>query len=155
QYTSGSTGSPKGVMLSHGNVLANQRMIAASFGHDPARAVLAGWLPLYHDMGLGNVLQPLHLGVPSYLFSPLHFLQRPRSWLGTTCRYRATTSGGPSFAYELCVRRIRPEEREGLDLSSWDVAFNGAEPIRDDTLDRFASAFAPYGFRREAFHPCY
>ena len=155
QYTSGSTGSPKGVMVSHGNLLHNQRMIQEAFGHDDHTTVL-GWLPLYHDMGLiGNVLQPLYLGRPCVLMSPVHFMQKPFRWLSAVSRYRATTSGAPNFAYDLCVRQISMEEREQLDLSSWSVAFNGAEPIHAGTLDRFAEMFGPCGFRREAFYPCY
>jgi acyl-CoA synthetase (AMP-forming)/AMP-acid ligase II/acyl carrier protein len=155
QYTSGSTAAPKGVMVSHGNLLHNEEMIRQAFGQS-ARSVIVGWLPLYHDMGLiGNVLQPLFLGAPCVLMSPIAFLQRPKRWLAAISRYRATTSGGPNFAYDLCVRKIAPEEREDLDLASWDLAFNGAEPVREETLARFAAAFAPAGFRRAAFYPCY
>ncbi len=155
QYTSGSTGSPKGVMVSHGNLLHNQRMIQEAFGHTAETTVL-GWLPLYHDMGLiGNVLQPLYLGRPCVLMSPVHFMQKPFRWLSAISRYHATTSGAPNFAYDLCVRQISLEEREQLDLSSWSVAFNGAEPIHAGTLDRFADMFGSCGFRREAFYPCY
>jgi amino acid adenylation domain-containing protein len=155
QYTSGSTASPKGVMVSHANLAHNERMIQTAFGQDE-ESVVAGWLPLYHDMGLiGNVLQPLWSGGRCVLMSPASFLQRPRRWLEAIGRYRATTSGGPNFAYDLCVRRVAPAERPGLDLSSWRVAFNGAEPVRAETLGRFAAAFAPCGFRRAAFYPCY
>lgn len=155
QYTSGSTGSPKGVMVSHGNLLHNQRMIQQAFGHTEATTVL-GWLPLYHDMGLiGNVLQPLYLGRPCVLMSPVHFMQKPFRWLSAISRYRATTSGAPNFAYDLCVRQISAEERDSLDLGSWSVAFNGAEPIHAGTLDRFCETFGSCGFRREAFYPCY
>ncbi|WP_437963544.1 fatty acyl-AMP ligase [Sorangium sp. So ce260] len=156
QYTSGSTGTPRGVTVSHGNLLHNQRMIQAAFQHDPDLTTVVGWLPVYHDMGLiGNVLQPLYLGRPCILLSPLDFLQRPLLWLQAISRYRATTSGGPNFAYELCVRRISAEQRQELDLSTWGLAFNGAEPIRADVLERFSETFAPQGFRREAFYPCY
>jgi amino acid adenylation domain-containing protein len=155
QYTSGSTASPKGVIISHANLMHNGRMIQAAFRQGP-ESVVAGWLPLYHDMGLiGNVLQPLFCGGRCILMSPVAFLQRPRRWLEVIGRFQATTSGGPNFAYELCVQKVGPQEREGLDLSSWRVAFNGAEPVRPETLARFAEAFAPYGFRREAFYPCY
>ncbi|HEY0602945.1 MAG TPA: condensation domain-containing protein, partial [Herpetosiphonaceae bacterium] len=155
QYTSGSTATPKGVMVSHGNLLHNQRLIRQGFGHNE-QTVVVGWLPLYHDMGLiGNVLQPLYLGVPAILMSPLAFLQRPVRWLQAISRFKATTSGGPNFAYDLCVEKITPEQRANLDLSNWQVAFNGAEPIRPATLERFAATFAECGFRREALYPCY
>jgi acyl-CoA synthetase (AMP-forming)/AMP-acid ligase II len=156
QYTSGSTGRPRGVVVSHANLLDNERMVREAFEHDSERTVFAGWLPLYHDMGLiGNVLQPLYLGVPSYLLSPRDFMKRPVVWLQAISRHRATTSGGPSFAYRACVERVTEAEREGLDLRSWDVAFNGAEPVRDDVIERFVAAYARCGFRREAFYPCY
>jgi amino acid adenylation domain-containing protein len=155
QYTSGSTSSPKGVMVSHEGLLHNEEMIRQVFGLSEESVILS-WLPLYHDMGLiGGALQPLYLGVHGILMPPAAFLQQPMRWLRAISRYRATASGGPDFAYGLCARRARPEDCEGLDLSSWKVAFNGAEPVRADTLDRFAEAFAPYGFRREAISPCY
>jgi natural product biosynthesis luciferase-like monooxygenase protein len=155
QYTSGSTSTPKGVMVSQGNLLANEERIRRAFGQSQ-ESVIVGWLPLYHDMGLiGNLLQPLYVGAPCVLMPPLAFLQSPARWLRAVSRYRATTSGGPSFAYELCAQRVSAEARRDLDLSSWRVAFNGSEPVRVDTLDRFADAFAPCGFRREAFYPCY
>src|SRR6185436_6705124 len=114
------------------------------------------WLPLYHDLGLiGILLQAAWVGAPCVLMAPVAFLQSPARWLRAVSRYRATTSGGPNFAYDLCVRKIPPVEREGLDLSSWRIAFNGAEPVRAGTLDRFAAAFAPAGFRRQALYPCY
>ena len=155
QYTSGSTGKPKGVMLSHGNLLYNEQMIRVAYQHTE-KTVFVGWLPLFHDMGLiGNVLQPLYLGIPSFLMSPVDFRQNPFRWLQAISRYQATTSGGPNFAYDLCVRKITPEQRASLDLSSWDVAFNGAETVRAHTLEQFATTFAACGFRREAFYPCY
>ncbi|HVR99989.1 MAG TPA: fatty acyl-AMP ligase, partial [Thermoanaerobaculia bacterium] len=155
QYTSGSTSSPKGVRVTHGNLLHNQALIQRAF-RQTEESVVVGWLPLYHDMGLiGNVLQPLYSGARCVLMSPWAFLQSPARWLRAISRYRATTSGGPDFAYDLCVRKVRPEQRAGLDLSSWTVAFNGAEPVRAETLERFAAAFAPCGFRREALYPCY
>src|SRR5690349_14212212 len=142
-------------MVTHANLLHNERMIGEAFGQDED-SVVVGWLPLYHDMGLiGNVLQPVHAGATGVLMAPVAFLQKPSRWLEAISRYRATTSGGPNFAYELCVRKVGPEERSRLDLSSWRVAFNGAEPVREATLARFAEAFGPCGFRREAFYPCY
>ena len=155
QYTSGSTADPKGVMVSHGNLLHNQEMIRRAFSQS-RDSVIVGWLPLYHDMGLiGNVMQPLYVGGRCILISPMAFLQRPLRWLEAVSRYRATTSGGPNFAYELCARKIGAREAADLDLSSWTVAYNGAEPVRAETLERFAAAFAPYGFDRRAFYPCY
>ncbi len=155
QYTSGSTGDPKGVMLTHANLLHNSALIAHAFEHTRS-SLGVFWLPSYHDMGLiGGILQPLYVGRPNVLMSPMSFLTRPLRWLSAISRFGATTSGGPNFAYDLCVRKISPEERDSLDLSTWTVAFNGAEPVRSDTLDRFAEYFAPCGFRREAFYPCF
>nr|QEO74785.1 AMP-dependent synthetase and ligase [uncultured bacterium] len=155
QYTSGSTSNPRGVMVSHRNLLHNEEIIRSAFNQSE-QSIIVGWLPLYHDMGLiGNVLQPLYLGARCILMSPMTFLQRPVQWLQAITRYRATTSGGPNFAYDLCVRRVNDEERKTLDLNSWTVAFNGAEPVRQETMDRFAETFGSCGFRREAFYPCY
>ncbi|HEX3682842.1 MAG TPA: condensation domain-containing protein [Bryobacteraceae bacterium] len=155
QYTSGSTATPKGVIVSHGNILHNQRSIQEAF-RQSENSVIAGWLPLYHDMGLiGNVLQPLYLGAQCILMSPVSFLQKPARWLEAISKYKATTSGGPDFAYELCVRKITEEQQATLDLSSWSVAFNGAEPVRARTLERFAKRFSCNGFRKTAFCPCY
>jgi amino acid adenylation domain-containing protein len=155
QYTSGSTSTPRGVMVSHANLVHNERAIQEAFAQDE-QSLVVSWLPLYHDMGLiGGVLQPLFTGAGCILMPPASFLQKPRRWLDAISRYRADTSGGPDFAYDLCLRKIAVEERTGLDLSSWRVAFNGAEPVRCDTLRRFAEAFAPSGFRRQSFHPCY
>ncbi|HNG96449.1 MAG TPA: AMP-binding protein, partial [Acidobacteriota bacterium] len=138
QYTSGSTATPKGVMVSHGNLIHNERAMQVAFETTP-ETVVAGWLPLYHDMGLiGNVLHPLFMGASCILMSPSAFIQRPLSWLELIDQHRATVSGGPNFAYELCLRRTSPEDRAKLDLSSWQVAFNGAEPVRSDTMERFA-----------------
>jgi len=155
QYTSGSTGEPKGVMLTHGNLMDNSALIHESFGHSSAsRGVI--WLPPYHDMGLiGGILQPLFGGFPVTLMSPVTFLKRPVRWLQAISRFGATTSGGPNFAYDLCVKRVTAEQREALDLSSWEVAFCGAEPIRAEVLQRFAAHFASAGFRRDALYPCY
>ncbi len=157
QYTSGSTRTPRGVMLTHGNLVDNTLFIGEVFGHQPA-SLGFNWLPPYHDMGLiGGVLQPVFYGGgrPSVLISPLAFIKRPARWLEGISRYRATISGGPNFAYDLCVQRIDEKTREGLDLSCWEVAFNGAEPIRAETLDAFTEMFAPCGFRRSAFLTCY
>jgi acyl-CoA synthetase (AMP-forming)/AMP-acid ligase II len=157
QYTSGSTSSPKGVMVTHGNLSANQEMIKRAFGHD-RRSTVVGWTPFFHDQGLiGNVLQPLYVGAAGILMSPMTFLRRPLLWLSTISRYRAHTSGGPNFAFDSCVARAA---RAGvpaatLDLSCWKVAFNGAEPIRPETLRDFASTFAAYGFSERALYPCY
>jgi len=155
QYTSGSTGQPKGVMVSHANLMHNSALISYCFEHTRS-GLGVFWLPAYHDMGLiGGILQPLFVGWPNVMMSPAAFLQRPYRWLAAISRYGATTSGGPGFAFDLCVRRITPQERETLDLSSWTVAFNGAEPVRAETLERFIEAFAPCGFRPETFYPCY
>ncbi len=155
QYTSGSTGTPKGVMLTHGNIMHNLQLIMHAF--EPTRdTVGVFWLPTYHDMGLvGGVLQPLMCGRPSVFMSPVSFLQKPLRWLKAITKYRGTISGGPNFAYDLCVEKITPEQMEGLDLSSWGLAFNGAEPVRAETLENFARKFAPVGFKYEAFYPCY
>jgi thioester reductase-like protein/FkbH-like protein len=155
QYTSGSTGEPKGVMLSHANLVCNEGMIAAGFSHDTSTR-LVGWLPMYHDMGLiGNVLNPMWVGGSALLMSPITFIKRPMTWLEAISSFRARTSGGPNFAYDLCVERIEPTVLERLDLSCWKVAANGAEPVRRATLERFAEAFAPAGFDRRAMFPCY
>lgn len=158
QYTSGSTGDPKGVVITHGNMLANEHVIQLAFHHRTALRPGSGvcWLPFYHDMGLiGNVLQAVYVDGPCYLMSPLVLLQRPLRWLEAISRYRAHSSGGPNFAYDLCVRRITEVQKATLDLSSWEVAAIGAEPVSVETMDRFAAAFAGCGFRREAFYPCY
>lgn len=155
QYTSGSTGKPKGVMVSHGNLLHNCALIQQCFEDTPS-SIGVSWLPPYHDMGLiGGVLQPIYVGAPMVLMSPLAFLQKPVRWLQAISHYKATTSGGPNFAYDLCVRKIKPEQHASLDLSSWEVAFTGAEPIRAQTLAQFVAAFTQCGFRKETFLPCY
>jgi acyl-CoA synthetase (AMP-forming)/AMP-acid ligase II/acyl carrier protein len=155
QYTSGSTGTPKGVMLAHRNLMHNVSLITYDF--EPSRqACGAFWLPTYHDMGLvGGILYSVFFGRYCVLMSPFAFLQKPVRWLRAITRYRVSISGGPNFGYDLCTQKITDEEMQGLDLSTWDVAFNGAEPIRASTLDGFAEKFAPVGFRREALYPCY
>jgi acyl transferase domain-containing protein/acyl-CoA synthetase (AMP-forming)/AMP-acid ligase II/acyl carrier protein len=155
QYTSGSTGQPKGVMVTHGNLLHNASLIVRFCQH-PQDAHLVTWLPLYHDLGLiGGVIQPLYAGFESTIMAPTAFLQRPIRWLQAASRYKATIIGGPNFAYDLCVRKITAEQKATLDLSHVEYAANGAEPVRAETLQRFAEAFAECGFRREAFGPCY
>ncbi len=155
QYTSGSTSSPKGVVLTHTNLLDNLSHICQRFGHGPeSRGVI--WLPPYHDMGLiGGILQPLYAGFPVTLMSPFAFLQRPLRWLEAISLLRATTSGGPNFAYQLLADRTSDEQVASLDLSCWEVAFTGAEPVRPTTLQQFTARFAPAGFRSRAFYPCY
>ncbi|MBV8882827.1 MAG: AMP-binding protein, partial [Chroococcidiopsidaceae cyanobacterium CP_BM_RX_35] len=155
QYTSGSTGTPKGVMVTHGNIIHNQQLIQQAFWHSE-KTIVVGWLPLFHDMGLiGHVLQPIYAGFTSILMPAAAFIQKPICWLKAISKYRATTSGGPNFAYELCVSKITDVQRASLDLSSWEVAFNGSEPVRNQTLERFAATFASCGFHQKAFYPCY
>lgn len=155
QYTSGSTGVPKGVMVTHRSLMHNQKLLQLAFGHT-GQSVGVGWLPLFHDMGLiGNVLQALYVGAPCVLMSPLDFVQKPLRWLQAISRYRATTSGAPNFAYELLCRKITDDQLQQLDLSSWQVAFTGAEPVRAETMEQFSQRFALCGFRQEAFYPCY
>lgn len=146
QYTSGSTSQPKGVCVSHGNLVANERLIRDAFGVDETDVFLS-WLPLFHDMGLiGGMLQPIFSGVPCVLMAPQSFLERPGRWLKAISDHGATVSGGPDFSYRLCHERIRPAALEGIDLSRWRLAFTGSEPVRFDTMDGFAKAFAPAGF---------
>jgi acyl transferase domain-containing protein/acyl-CoA synthetase (AMP-forming)/AMP-acid ligase II/acyl carrier protein len=154
QYTSGSTGDPKGVVLTHGNLLHNVRQIELGLGR-PAK-VSFSWLPMYHDMGLiGHVIAPVFFGIHSVIMSPLEFLQSPYLWLRGITKYRATTSGAPNFAWDFCTRKINDERLRSLDLSSWHTAYNGSEPIRADTLRTFAKKFARCGFRQDSFLPCY
>ncbi|MEE6177624.1 AMP-binding protein [Mycobacterium sp. 050134] len=155
QYTSGSTGQPKGVSLTHRNLLANIRAMGHAAGASAADTFVS-WLPLYHDMGLiGAWLGCMYFGVPLVVMSPQAFLIRPSRWLWEIHNNRATMSAGPNFAYELCLSKIRDEEIQGLDLSSWRLAYNGAEPVSPATIERFGDRFAPYGFRREAMTPVY
>lgn len=155
QYTSGSTGQPKGVVLQHRNLLANIKAITEVFQLDETARVVS-WLPPYHDMGLiGFILTPVHGAFPVRLMSPVHFLKSPLSWLRQISELGITHTGGPNFAYDLCDRRAATGDLTGLDLSTWRLAFNGAEPIRPATLHRFTERFAAHGFRPEAFLPCY
>jgi acyl-CoA synthetase (AMP-forming)/AMP-acid ligase II len=155
QYTSGSTSAPKGVMVSHANLLHNLAY-ANYIEENNAASVSVSWLPVIHDMGLiEGVLEPMYAGYPAYLMAPASFLQRPIRWLRAVTRYRATNSGGPNFAYDLCARKITDAQREELDLSSWCVAYNGAEPIRGDTLSAFHERFRNVGFRWRSFYPVY
>ncbi|ALM82673.1 non-ribosomal peptide synthetase [Bordetella sp. N] len=155
QYTSGSTAQPKGVRVTHGNLLANETCIRAAFSISAADTIVT-WLPLYHDMGLiGGLLQPLFSGVDVVLMSPRHFLERPVRWLKAISEYGGTVSGGPDFAFRLCTERITPEQVAGLDLSAWQLAFCGSEPVRDRTLREFADRFAGAGFDARALYPCY
>lgn len=155
QYTSGSTGSPKGVMLTQSNVLANCRYIALGF-QISWEEVGCCWLPVYHDMGLiGGLIVSMYCGVSSVLMAPVNFLSRPVRWLQAISKYDAAIAGGPNFAFGLCCEKISEDDCEGLDLSSWRVAFNGAEPIRADVLERFTEKFKPFGFRHTAHYPCY
>jgi acyl transferase domain-containing protein/acyl-CoA synthetase (AMP-forming)/AMP-acid ligase II/acyl carrier protein len=155
QYTSGSTGTPKGVMVSHSNVLYNSAYIAHGFEHTAESRALS-WLPHFHDMGLiDGIIQPLYSGFCGILMSPTAFLQQPFRWLNAISRYKVTHSGGPNFAYDLCVRKIGPEQKALLDLSRWSVAYNGAEQVRKETLERFSAAFESCGFDRRAFYPAY
>ena len=155
QYTSGSTGDPKGVMLTHANLLANLRAMGPTVAAN-SDDVFVSWLPLYHDMGLiGACLGSLYYAFPLVVMSPLSFLARPARWLRAIHHHRGTLSAAPNFAYELCVRAIQDHELEGLDLSSWRMTINGAEPVSPATLERFIARFAPYGFRREAMAPVY
>lgn len=155
QYTSGSTGDPRGVMVTHGNILAHGAAVRDALALT-AEAVVVSWLPLFHDMGLvGSVLIPMQVGFRSILMSPLAFLERPLRWLEAIARYGGTLSPAPNFAYELVVRRSTPEERRAIDLRSWAAAMNGAEPVRADVCARFLDAFAASGFRPTSLVPCY
>ena len=155
QYTSGSTGEPKGVVLTHGNLLANAGLTAESFGTS-ADTTVVSWLPMYHDMGLiGSLLGTVYCGGSCVTLSPASFVREPIRWLRAISDYRASASGGPNFGYDLCTERITAEQRASLDLSSWRVAFNGAEPLREDTIRNFAESFSDTGFRASAMTPCY
>jgi acyl-CoA synthetase (AMP-forming)/AMP-acid ligase II len=155
QYTSGSTSSPKGVMVSHGNIIANLEMIRLCMSNS-ARATSVSWVPLYHDMGLMmGVMQPLYLGGLSVLLAPAAFMRRPLNWLQEIHANRAALTSSPNFAFDLCVSRLQPGTMRGIDLSCWQLALNGAEPVQADTIERFTRAFAPYGFEPGTMYPGY
>jgi acyl-CoA synthetase (AMP-forming)/AMP-acid ligase II len=155
QYTSGSTGTPKGVMISHGNLIHNSACIKQSFELTPD-SVSVTWLPSFHDMGLiDGIIQPLYTGFLGVSMPPASFLQQPMRWLQAVSHYRATHCGGPNFAYELCTKKITPEQLAQLDLSNWSSAYSGAEPVRRETMEEFTAKFAPTGFQAKFFYPCY
>lgn len=155
QYSSGSTGAEKGIAVSHSNVIHNLELLRRSF-EPTARDVCVSWLPHYHDMGLiAGVLHSIYAGVPCVLMSPSRFLRRPYDWLEAISRFGGTFSGGPNFAYEYCISKITPADRAKLDLSTWEVAISGAEPVRAQTLQRFSAEYAAVGFNPSAFYPTY
>lgn len=155
QYTSGSTATPKGVVVTHGNILSNMADLDTGWGHDES-SVIVSWLPAFHDMGLVyGLLTPIYSRIPCVLMPPVVFLQRPVRWLQAITRFKGTHSAAPNFAYDHCTRRVRPEDRAQLDLSGWKVAVNGAEPVRPETMNTFCEAFGDAGFRRTTFAPGY
>jgi acyl-CoA synthetase (AMP-forming)/AMP-acid ligase II/acyl carrier protein len=155
QYTSGSTANPKGVVITQGNIDANQHSIQTAFGCD-VNSVICSWLPFHHDMGLiGNIIHAVYVGCSCILMSPFHFINRPQCWLEAISGYKVTHSGGPNFAYDLCVTKIDQNQLANLDLSCWKVAYNGSEPVRAETLSRFANHLKPAGFKQDSFFPCY
>jgi acyl-CoA synthetase (AMP-forming)/AMP-acid ligase II len=155
QYTSGSTGFPKGVMVSHENIMYNERMMYEACKYTK-NVIFMNWLPLYHDLGLiGHILATVYVGSHCIIMSPIAFLQKPVRWLKAISRYKATGSGAPNFAYDLCVRKITPEQRQQLDLTCWNIAVNAAEFVLKETLERFAEVFEPCGFQKKAFFQAY
>lgn len=155
QYTSGSTAVPKGVMVTHGNILSNLEDLYTGWDHDAASTIVS-WLPAFHDMGLVyGLLTPIYGRIPCILMPPVVFLQRPVRWLQAISRFRGTHAAAPNFAYDHCAKRVKQEDIPALDLSGWRVAVNGAEPVRAETMDRFCAAFAPAGFSRRTFAPGY
>lgn len=155
QYTSGSTGKPKGVVVTHQNLLHNQQLIQQTFGCNP-QSVILSWLPFHHDMGLiGNILHSIYVGCTCVVMAPMDFIQQPINWLRAIGQFQVTHSGGPNFAFDYCVSKISPQAITALDLSSWKVAFNGAEPVRAASLQQFSELFSAAGFDASAFHPCY
>jgi acyl-CoA synthetase (AMP-forming)/AMP-acid ligase II len=155
QYSSGSTSSPKGVVISHRNVMCNQRMLQQAF-RTSEDGVIVSWLPHFHDMGLVGVIQrAIYVGMSAVLMAPIEFIRRPVQWLGAISRYRASISIAPNFAYDFCVERVKDDAVAELDLSYWEVAFNGSEPVKAETMKRFAEKFGKTGFRTESFYPCY
>lgn len=155
QYTSGSTGNPKGVVISSYNLIHNQRLIKDTFGCDQ-QSIIFSWLPFHHDMGLiGNILHTIYIGCTCILMPPSRFIQTPKKWLEAISDYKVTHSGAPNFAYDLCVNKITPGELARLNLSTWKVAYNGSEPVRYETLQKFSNYFKAAGFNANAFYPCY
>ena len=155
QYTSGSTSDPKGVMVSHGNLLQNSRNLHYTFCYTPDSRLLV-WMPNFHDYGLiEGILQPAFQGIPAYIMSQWSFIQNPARWLQAISKFRITHSSGPNFAYDLCCAKVRESDCTDLDLSSWQTAGNGAEPIRPETIEKFTEKFRPFGFRRDTFFPAY
>ncbi|MEL7039646.1 MAG: AMP-binding protein [Cyanobacteria bacterium J06592_8] len=155
QYTSGSTSTPKGVILDHNNLMAHLAELQQAGGYD-SHGITVTWMPYFHDYGLvEGILEPLYNGTPCYLMSPLAFLKQPKRWLQAIFTYRATHSQAPNFAYAYCLRRITPNQRFDLDLSSWQAAGNAAEPINPAVIEEFSQTFAPCGFRPQTFAPAY